>query len=397
MFGNLLHRMIFRELIRVFVLSLLSITGILLMAGIIAEASQQGFGPGQIMAIIPLLVPSTMPYTIPATTLFAACVVYGRLSADNEILALRASGISMSKVVWPGLLFGLMTSGATLGLYYHVIPYTHHLMRSMFLSDVEELLYTMLRKNNQINYQHLDYQIYVKSVQGRKLVNPVFKRRNTKGEIDVVAVAREAELRVDMNRKLIMVNMRFGEVWSKGGATSEFVDHLFEVPLPENMMANSYRRARDMTWQELSEFEDNLRQEEKENQAEIDATQSLIRSGQANEDRQLHFRHLHLKHRLIRSQILGIIAERQMRPALALGCFFFVLVGCPVGIWFSRSDYLSSFITCFLPIVVVYYPLLLCGTSMAKDGRYDPWLTIWAADALIGIVGLALFRRLLKN
>src|SRR5262245_55267484 len=104
MFGSILHRMIFRELVKVFLLSLVGITGILLLAGIVAEASQQGLTPGQIMAIIPLLIPSTLPYTIPATTLFATCVVYGRLAADNEILAIRASGINLLKVVWPAFL-----------------------------------------------------------------------------------------------------------------------------------------------------------------------------------------------------------------------------------------------------------------------------------------------------
>src|SRR5437899_2195282 len=83
---------------------------------------------------------SSSPYTIPATTLFATCVVYGRLSADNEILAVRASGINLTKVVGPALLLGLLTSAGTMGLYYRVIPHTHHLMRSLFLGDVEELL-----------------------------------------------------------------------------------------------------------------------------------------------------------------------------------------------------------------------------------------------------------------
>ncbi|MEN9672686.1 MAG: hypothetical protein RL553_951, partial [Planctomycetota bacterium] len=91
MFG-ILQRMVFWELFKVFFLALVGITGILLMAGIVAEATQQGLGPAQILGAIPLLIPSTLPYTIPATTLFATCVVYGRLSADNEVLAIRASG-----------------------------------------------------------------------------------------------------------------------------------------------------------------------------------------------------------------------------------------------------------------------------------------------------------------
>src|SRR5215469_12419874 len=132
-FGSILQRMILWELTKVFLMSLVGITGILLMAGIIAEASQQGLGPTQILAAIPLLVPSTLPYTIPATTLFATCVVYGRLAADNEVLAIKAAGVNLFQIVKPGLLLGVAMSAATMALYYHVIPYTHHLLRSMVL------------------------------------------------------------------------------------------------------------------------------------------------------------------------------------------------------------------------------------------------------------------------
>src|SRR5438105_4826455 len=102
--------MILWEIVKVFVMSLISITGILLMAGIVAEASQQGLAPAQILQAIPLLIPSTLPYTIPATTLFATCIVYGRLAADNEILAIKSAGIGIGKVVWPGLLLGITMS-----------------------------------------------------------------------------------------------------------------------------------------------------------------------------------------------------------------------------------------------------------------------------------------------
>src|SRR6185369_7570580 len=151
---SILHRMILWELVKVFFLSLLAITGILLMAGIVAEASQQGLIPTQILAIIPLLIPSTLPYTIPATTLFAVCVVYGRLAADNEILAVRASGISTLMVVWPGVFLGLTASAATLALYYRVIPSTHLLLRAVVCKDAEEMLYTMLEQNHQMVLPH---------------------------------------------------------------------------------------------------------------------------------------------------------------------------------------------------------------------------------------------------
>jgi lipopolysaccharide export system permease protein len=94
---------------------------------------------------------------------------------------------------------------------------------------------------------------------------------------------------------------------------------------------------------------------------------------------------------------MALDVELLMRPALSLGCLCFILVGCPVGIWFSRSDYLSSFITCFLPIVFIYYPLMLCGTNMAKDGRINPIPLVWCADAIMGALGVGLFVRLMRN
>src|SRR6516165_11823364 len=173
----ILHRMILWELAKVFTLSLLGITGILLMAGIVAEASQQGLGPSQIVAIIPLLIPSTLPYTIPATTLFATCVVYGRLSADNEILAIKSAGINILKVIWPGMLLGLVMSCLTMGMYYRIIPYSHHLMRTMFLKDVEQLMYTVLKRERKIEQPKLAYAIFVNRVEGKKLINVIFKHR----------------------------------------------------------------------------------------------------------------------------------------------------------------------------------------------------------------------------
>src|SRR2546422_5441695 len=158
--------MILWELCKVFLMALVAITGILLMAGLIAEASQQGLGPSQILMAIPLLIPSTLPYTIPATTLFATCVVYGRLSADNEILAVRAAGVHLGTVVLPGAFLGLVMSGVTMAMYYSIIPTTHHMLRSRVLNDVEDYLYAILRKDKCIKQPSLGWAMWVHRVQG---------------------------------------------------------------------------------------------------------------------------------------------------------------------------------------------------------------------------------------
>jgi lipopolysaccharide export system permease protein len=394
-FGTILHRMILWELCKVFVLSLVGITGILLMAGIIAEASQQGLGPAQILAAIPLLIPSTLPYTIPATTLFATCVVYGRLSGDNEILAIKSAGINVLHVVIPGVLLGLVMSGVTMGLYYRIIPYTHRMLREMVFNDAEELIYSMLNKHQMISHPQVPYSIYVKNVQGRKLINPVFKRKSADGQIDIVANAREAELRVDVAHKLILIRMKVGVASGRDGSHGYFADRLFDVPLPPITKEN--RRPRDLTWEEILAKRQELEAQRDNTAAEIEACSARLLLEQVPHDLPEHIKNLKERQHSIEQNILHLNVELLMRPALSLGCLCFILVGCPIGIWFSRSDYLSSFITCFLPIILVYYPLMLCGTNMAKDGRFEPVVLVYAADVVCLLAALVLFRTLLRN
>jgi lipopolysaccharide export system permease protein len=398
-FGSILQRAILWELIKVFVLSLVGLTGILLMAGIFTEASQRGLSPAQIIAVIPLLIPSTLPYTIPATTLFATCLVYGRLAHDNEIIAIKAAGVNVLNVVWPGVFMGLLMSGATMGLYYRLIPYTHHLMRYMFLNDVEELLYATLRKERFINHPKLGYGIWVRQVQGRRLIDPVFKRRGPKGDWDIIARSVEAELRVDLRNGQVLVHMINGEFYSEGStARLHFDDNTWPVPLPPSPFGSSGPpRPRDMSWQEMLQRRREILDFEDHMTAEIALATSRLMLSDAPPDLPKHLNNLKVMKHQVHQELHSLDTELYMRPALAVGCLCFVLVGCPVGIWFSRSDYLSAFSTCFLPIVFLYYPILLCGINLAKDGKLHAAVAVWGANVAMAMIALLLFRRLLKH
>jgi lipopolysaccharide export system permease protein len=395
-FGSILQRMILWELTKVFLMSLVGITGILLMAGIIAEASQQGLGPTQILAAIPLLVPSTLPYTIPATTLFATCVVYGRLSADNEILAIKSAGINALTVVRPGILLGLAMSAATMGLYYRIIPYTHYLLRAMVFNDAQELLYSLLKKHHEIRYPSFPYQIFVRGVRDKKLIEPIFKRKDAHGAIDWVAHAREAELQVRPSQGQVDVLVKHCFVWGDN-SSGVLEDKPFTVELPKDFGKQSQRRPRDLTWQEIYDRKAELHKKIVETRVNASTVVTWHALTGKPEDLPHFLRSCKDQIDEKQMEIVALDVELQMRPALSLGCLFFILVGCPVGIWFSRSDYLSSFITCFLPIVFIYYPLMLCGTGMAKEGKINMVPLVWGADAVVGLMGLILFWRLFKN
>jgi lipopolysaccharide export system permease protein len=398
-FWSILNRTIFLELTKVFLMSLVGITGLLLLAGIVSEASKEGLAPYQILAIIPLIIPSTLPYTIPATTLFASCVIYGRLAADNEILAIKSAGVNVMRVVAPGLFLGLAMSGVTYGLYYSLIPTTHFLMRSLFLNDVEGLLYTILEREGSFKHPKLDYEIHVQKVQGRKLINAQFMHRDaSRTHYDVIARAKEADLLWDLSKKKIHVHMRWCRVWSEKENSAVFVEKVWEVDLPPEVVEPASKfRTSDMSWDELLDRHSELEEQIEKDEAEVASNVTRMMTSTPPDDLPVHINNLRARKKHKQQELRDVEIELQRRPALALGCLCFVLVGCPVGIWFSRSDYLSAFVTCFLPIVLLYYPLLLCGLNLARSGKpYMLW-GIWLANGLVGLIALGLYRRLLRN
>jgi lipopolysaccharide export system permease protein len=390
--------MILGELLKIFFLSLFGLTGIILLGGVVSEAMKNGFGPMQILAAIPLLLPSLLPFTVPTTTLFATCIVYGRLAADNEILALKSAGVHIIHVMWPALFLGTVTSAVTMFCYMDVIPYTGYVLRNHLVGEVEELLYAMLRKDGCIRKHNLSWEIHVQNVDGRKLQDVIFQRKSPNGDgIDTVARAREAELRVDLAHKQINVHMRDCHITQKDGTVAYVESRIWPLDIVGDWGPGPNKiRAMDMTWSELAEYEAKMQEEKEEFSRKIAALQAEqnLAGLRPGDDRIGNMSKEH-KHR--GDMVLQIRAERNLRPALALGCLCFAVVGCPVGIWFSKSDYLSAFITCFLPIVIVYYPLVFCMNDLSRAGRIQACVGMYSADLLMLLTGGVLFHRLTRN
>jgi lipopolysaccharide export system permease protein len=274
------------------------------------------------------------------------------------------------------------------------------MMRTMFLDNVEEMLYEMLKRDHQINQPRLNYKMWVLRVHGKKLEKTIFKQYNKVTHLpEWTAYAQEADMMVDRKKNLIRVKMLNGEVLSeKGDQRGFFVERIWEVPLPDDFDNKlRKRRASDLTWNEIEEMRSDLADEIEKKDAEIALLKLQALGPNPPPSLRDHINLLRLARQHDQGELRGLDAEIQMRPALALGCLCFVLVGCPVGIFFSKSDILSAFITCFLPIVFLYYPLLLCGINLAKNNDIPPSLTVWFANGVVFLLSLDLFRRLLKN
>ncbi|HEC01947.1 MAG TPA: LptF/LptG family permease, partial [Phycisphaerales bacterium] len=88
-----LHRYIFRELFRVFLLAAVGLTLILSLGSILQPVQEFGLGSRQVVHLMGYFLPITLTFVLPMAALFAGALVYGRFASDNEYDACRATGV----------------------------------------------------------------------------------------------------------------------------------------------------------------------------------------------------------------------------------------------------------------------------------------------------------------
>lgn len=398
MFGTILQRMIFWELVRVFLFALCGLTGLFMLGGVVQEASQRGLTPPQILQVIPLLIPSTLPYTAPATVLFTCCVVYGRLAADGEITALRAAGVHLGRLLAPAVVLGVLVGIGLTAVQSEIVPRSRQMLADRVIADIDSLIYGMLKRSGSIRHPKLDFAVYVREVRGKQLIDPVIKRRGGTAQYSVVAHAREATLTTDLARDMVFIDMPHCTLVGSE-LDGSLRDQRFDVSFPASTFRDTQVRPMNMTreqiaakWDELAEDRARRKEQLQVIQAQLaqhptDPPQALL---DLKKDNEFHVQQSYRIERLLS-------VESHMRPALAFGCLCFALVAVPVGIWGNRADYLSTFVSCFLPVVFVYYPLVLAGTNLAKEGRLPAIASVWAANVLTASVGAWMLRRLFRQ
>jgi lipopolysaccharide export system permease protein len=95
------------------------------------------------------------------------------------------------------------------------------------------------------------------------------------------------------------------------------------------------------------------------------------------------------------SRLYRLMMEPARRWANGFSCLFFVLIGAPMAIRMRNSDFLTSFFACFLPILIIYYPLLIFGVDQAKRGSL-PGSSVWMGNVILALFGAWLMRRVVR-
>lgn len=394
---RILTRYILSELTKVFLVCLFGLTMLMIVVGVVREAAQQQLPASQIARLIPFILPDALRVAVPVTLLLAATSVYGRMSGANEIIAAKSLGISPMVFFTPALFMAALASLATVYLNDLAVSWGRDGARRVVLEAVEEIVYGMLRAQKGYSTQSL--AIAVRKVEGRRLIGPNVSIGGSEGSPAMTIDADEAEIRADLKKgvlKIILLNSTFD---IEGKAKFQIPDAWEqEIPLQDASRTNAAAK-RVPSWLSLNEIPDEelrqrelLRRLEQEDAARA-AYQMLSGDLTGLADESWRQRRARIEGEY--NHLQRLLTEPHRRWSAGFSCLFFVWVGAPMAIRLKNRDFLTSFFLCFLPILVVYYPLLAYGVEGAKNGTLPPY-AVWAGNALLALWGWWLLKRVLR-
>src|SRR4051812_20831389 len=154
---------IFKDLVKVFMLANGALAGILSFGGLLRPLTEQGLEAWQVGLLLTYFTPAMTAYSLPIAVLFATTVVYGRLSADNEILACRAGGLSHLSLCLPAAVLGLVVSLVSALLLLFIVPkYTLKIEKVVF-SNLAKIIANDIERKHQIRLPGMKLTVFARS------------------------------------------------------------------------------------------------------------------------------------------------------------------------------------------------------------------------------------------
>src|SRR5688500_18570121 len=133
-------RYVFKEIASPFILGSFILSFVALMPQVLQQSEKVlAFGIGIYVFLIVMLyaLPPVLLFVVPAAFLLAVLVAFGRLSADSEMIAIRAGGVSLWQLLPPVLTLGLLASVFTAGMSSYGEPWGRSQLTNFFFKLAE--------------------------------------------------------------------------------------------------------------------------------------------------------------------------------------------------------------------------------------------------------------------
>jgi lipopolysaccharide export system permease protein len=379
---------------------------------------------------IPFILATSMPMAVLVSTLWA----FGRLSSDNEIVAMKASGVSLYAIVRPLLLAAFLLTVIMTWFNNKVLPESNYLFRSILL-DISFKKPTLEIKEGTLMDDLSGYSLLVQRIDRQKSrLYDVTIYDNTSEGAPRTILANEGDMYFSDDRKDLILELKDGEIHlvdpenmrnyqrvefqkqtiAIKGVGSQFQrrehgSYRSDREMSSEMMINEVKKNRERILSIRADIEDIILTEadtifQPPDSRELVSDTNGVQISRTSEESKVQYtgKNIHTinkKEKEIAALVKRnnqLMVEIHKKYSIPFASIIFILLGIPLRLNF-RSGGAGTVIVLSLITFLSYYIFLVGGENLGDRGFVHPFLAMWAPNLLFGGFGIALLFKTVRE
>ena len=356
---NTLHRYIFSEITRTFVLCVAFLLAIILLGrGVQMRELMVGLslGVGEFLLVLMYMSPMFMLMVVPLSCMLSVFLTTLRMSSDRELVALRAGGVSVAQLLPAPMWFAVVCCLATLGISLYGISWGSDNFRATVLHLAREKAQVNLQPGV-FNHDISGITMFARQVDPRsKEMQQVIVEDSSAGDGGRITIlAPTGRITTDNSKGELVFNLRDGRIYklAQGNVSVlNFSEYNIRIDL-EKIFRNvplGEVKPKEMSWEAL-----------------LEARGALDASPDNRDDRK-------------------ILVEIQKRLSFPVASLVLSLFAVPLAAGFQDAKRQLGLMLA-LASFLLYYSIYSFGITMAESGRIPPALAIWSPNLIFLILG----------
>ena len=330
-----------------------------------------------------LLIPFVLVFALPMGLLMAMLLVMGRFSADHELTAARACGVSLVALVSPLIALSVVCAGLCAAINREWAPECRAAYKRLLFQAGTDQMGAWLRERVFIK-DFPGYILYAGKVDGLKMEDVRVYQLDAEGRKRSYLWASEGRVELDRTNQLATFTLFDGRELSKEAGLEPAWHSFGELQVPPLSLPTQFSekpRLSNMSFRQLTRELLDLES--------VLQTDSASGGKLSSEELRAKLRELELASQAL-TEPIRVQMHRQV--AFSFACVGFALVGIPLGIRAHRKETSAGF-ALSLVLVLIYYSFFILAQSLESRPELYPHLLVWVPNFLFQFVGVGLLWR----
>ena len=358
--NSILNRYLFKEMLSPFVISLMFFTFVFLMAKILDITNlivNYSIGLASVLMLLLYTIPHFLEFVIPISVMVSVLVIFMRLAGDNEIVAMKAGGFSLYRLLPPVMAFCLIGSVFTAFMTISGVPWGRLALKKLTYEIASSNIDIGLKERT-FNDIFKGVMIYINRVDIKnKTIADVFIDDRRDKEIVSTIVSPEGVIFSDPAKLLFKIRLYNGvinrvDLEKRSVQTINF--GTYDINLDINKVGYDFKKIK-----------------KKEKDMSLSELRGYLQTKSPGDEKYLQAQ-----------------MEYYRKFSIPFACFALGLLAVPLGVQTSSTKR-SYGLGLGMFFILLYYLLMSAGFVFGEAGLYPPVIGMWAPDIVIG--GIAIF------